>query len=256
MAIIHRRCYTGRIMDDQLQLSHIRNVLTRLEETIIFGIIERAQFRQNKIIYVKGGVGKELKDQSLVDFMLHECERSHAKIRRYKSPDEHPFFDDLPPSILPALDSGSPLHPNSININAEIRQVYETEIVPYICKHGDDGQWGSSSVNDVNNLQTISKRVHYGKFVAESKYQDDPTVFAGLIKTKDAEGLMGAITDSSVEDKVLERVFRKATTYGQEFEAGSEHFKVAPEAVREIYARWIIPLNKQVQVEYLLRRLD
>ncbi|MBN1269118.1 MAG: chorismate mutase [Kiritimatiellae bacterium] len=241
-------------MESQLALNNIRNTLTRLEETIIFGLIERAQFCRNAVIYEKGGVGKALKDESLVDFLLHECERSQAKVRRYTSPDEHPFFDDLPEPILPGLDYENPLKPNTININATIKKAYEEGIVPYICAPGDDRQWGSSSVCDVTNLQALSKRIHYGKFVAEGKCRLRPAHFAELIKAGDEAGLMRMITDEAVENEVLERVYCKATTYGREFEGNPGQYKVDPDAVRTIYARWIIPLNKQVQVQYLLAR--
>lgn len=40
-----------------------------------------------------------------------------------------------------------------------------------ICERGDDKQHGSSVVCDVSALQAISRRVHLGKFVAESKFQ-------------------------------------------------------------------------------------
>ena len=47
-------------MNSQLSLRNIRDVLIRLEETIIFGLIERAQFRHNRIIYEPDGVGEQL----------------------------------------------------------------------------------------------------------------------------------------------------------------------------------------------------
>ena len=40
-----------------LSLDSIRSTLIRQEETIIFAIIERAQFRQNNVVYEKGGFG-------------------------------------------------------------------------------------------------------------------------------------------------------------------------------------------------------
>lgn len=48
---------------------------------------------------------------------------------------------------------------------------YVSKIVPMICEPGDDDQHGSSVVCDVNALQALSRRVHLGKFVAESKFQ-------------------------------------------------------------------------------------
>ena len=41
---------------DLLSLDYIRSTLIRQEETIIFALIERAQFRQNDIVYKAGGV--------------------------------------------------------------------------------------------------------------------------------------------------------------------------------------------------------
>jgi hypothetical protein len=42
---------------DVLSLDSIRSTLIRQEETIIFALIERAQFRQNSIAYERGGFG-------------------------------------------------------------------------------------------------------------------------------------------------------------------------------------------------------
>ena len=241
-------------MSSQLSLDNIRSVLIRLEETIIFGLIERAQFRQNLAIYRRGEMWRELEGESLVGFLLHESEKSHAKVRRYTSPDEHPFFADLPKPILPAIEYENPLKPNSVNINGRVRASYEWENIPFICESGDDRQWGSSSVCDVANLQNLSKRIHYGKFVAESKYLSQQGRFQSLVRQGDAAALMAAITDEAVEQQVLDRVHRKTVTYAAEFESSSCGHKINPDAVREIYRRWVIPLNKEVQVQYLLER--
>jgi chorismate mutase len=241
-------------MSNLLSLQSIRNVLARLEETIIFGVIERAQFRQNLIIYKPGGVGSELGGESLMGFLLHECERSHAKVRRYTSPDEHPFFSRLPDPILPPLRFENPIRPNAININARIRTQYETKMVRLICQPGDDMQWGSSAVNDVILLQALSKRIHYGKFVAEAKFHGYRKVLLPLIQTGDRAGLLAAVTDRKVEAQVCRRVEAKAAAFGREFDAGRGRYKIRPRVVRDVYARWIIPLNKEVQVQYLLAR--
>ena len=34
------------------------------------------------------------------------------------------------------------------------------------------------------------------------------------------------------------------------------HYKVEPEMVAELYRTWVMPLNKEVQIQYLLRRLE
>jgi len=242
-------------MNDQLLLGNIRGVLIRLEETTIFALIERAQFQHNAKVYDPAEMADETGGESLVGYLLHATEKNHARIRRYTSPDEEPYFVGLDAPFLPLLSFvENPLKPNTININHEIRPVYEKEIVPYICRPGDDGQYGSSAVCDTSCLQALSKRIHYGKFVAESKYLSHQPEFQAMIDNGDAAGLMEAITDKAVEKTVLERVRLKAHTYGQDIGGDMTQRKIEPERVADVYARWIIPFTKKVEVQYLLQR--
>ncbi len=242
-------------MSEQLQIAHVRHVLIRLEETIIFALIERAQFLRNAPVYQPGAFGEALEGESLCGFLLRECERTHAKVRRYTSPDEHPFFTDLPAPILPPLGfAENPLVPNTININSRIRTLYEETLVPLICAPGDDRQYGSAGVCDVACLQALSKRIHYGKFVAESKARQPSEALREALAKRDPSLLMAAITDTAVEQQVLDRVAAKAGTYTAELNRNATTPTVAPEVISAIYRDWIIPLNKAVQVEYLLVR--
>lgn len=143
-------------------------------------------------------------------------------------------------------------------------------------------------MGDVLCLQALSKRIHYGKFVAEAKFRAKPEEYTDLIRRQDAAGIMRLLTDEAVEAKVVERVRRKAATYGQDIVGPSaipgdqasprsscphcrylwqtratchplfprQGYKVRPETVAELYAKWVMPLTKEVQVAYLLRRLD
>ncbi|XP_033140776.1 chorismate mutase 1, chloroplastic [Brassica rapa] len=102
------------------------------------------------------------------------------KVGRYKSPDEHPFFpDDLPEPMLPPLQYPKVLHcaADSININNKIWNMYFRDLVPRLVKKGDDGNYGSTAVCDAICLQSLSKRIHYGKFVAEAKFQASPEAY-------------------------------------------------------------------------------
>ena len=69
---------------------------------------------------------------------------------------------------------------------------------------------------------------------------------------------MIALTDEKVEDQVIQRVRRKAARYGREDDDVTNEavYKVNPDLVAEIYKDFLIPLNKNVQVQYLLARLD
>ena len=72
--------------------------------------------------------------------------------------------------------------------------------------------------------------------------------------------------------QVVERVRQKAAMYGCDPAPALEDgihpeedgevwpacasYKVDPKLVAELYDRWVMPLTKEVQVAYLLRRLD
>ena len=106
--------------------------------------------------------------------------------RNPRSPEEYPFTDaaELPPPILKPFPHPPILHPNKINVNASILSFYTQSIVPRITRpatlalaavkraHGisgddeyeDDGNYGSAAFVDLEVLQAISKRVHYGVY--------------------------------------------------------------------------------------------
>ena len=241
-------------MHKELTLDRIRAVLARLEETIIFALIERSQFRLNRPVYRPRALGTALGDRCLVDFLLHGTEVLHSQLRRYTSSDEHPFFSDLPEPILEHLDYPHVLVTDgTLNFNDRIREIYEQHIVTRICAEGDDGQYGSSAVNDVVCLQALSKRVHYGEFVAESKFQADKEKYAPLIAAGDRGAIVSLLTDAEVEINVIQRVREKTSQYAGLIQAADDS-TLTPETVVKIYKEWVIPLNKEVQVEYHFRR--
>jgi len=148
-----------------------------------------------------------------------------------------------------------PIKRNNININKIILKIYIEEIIPLICKDGDDNNYGSSVVCDVNVLQALSKRIHYGKFVAESKYISEKDIYDKLIQEGNKEKIFERLTNKKVEDLLLERVKIKASTYGQDPWEKNPEFKIKPEVVRDIYEKWIIPLTKEVEYLYLIERV-
>ncbi|TMW62831.1 hypothetical protein Poli38472_005449 [Pythium oligandrum] len=257
-----------------VRLDDFRNVLIRQEETIIFALIERAQFPRNPEVYVKrnepgsvtfGGLkGKyDAFTGSFLDFMFSETEKLHALNRRYTSPDENAFYPDLlPEPILPHLSYPQVLHPNRININDQIMSVYLEKILPGITEDSTDPtSFGSTATADIAVLQALSKRIHFGKFIAEAKFQAERERYTTLIQNNDAQGIMDALTNLVVEEKVLRRVKLKASTYGQDIQEGnadapSHDWKVNPQLISDLYRDFVMPLTKEVQVVYLLQRLS
>ncbi|CAI9752726.1 unnamed protein product [Fraxinus pennsylvanica] len=246
-------------------LDGIRNSLTRQEDSIIFSLVERAQFCYNAATYDPEAFAMDGFDGSLVEYMVKETEKLHAKVGRYKSPDEHPFFpDDIPEPMFPPLQYPQVLHPaaDSININATIWDVYFRDLLSRLVKEGDDGNYGSAAVCDTICLQALSKRIHYGKFVAEAKFRSSPDVYETAIRAKDRSKLMDLLTYPAVEETIKKRVEMKTQTHGQEVTVNIgevdavQVYKITPSLVADLYGDWIMPLTKEVQVEYLLRRLD
>lgn len=240
-------------MRKELELDSIRSNLIRQEETIIFSIIERAQFAVNSKIY-GNEINIEGYDGSFFNYMLKETEMVHARSRRYQSPDEVPFSSGLASPVIADYDYEWPIKRNSINLNSRILDIYCDEMLPLICKEGDDGNYGSSAVCDVAILQAMSKRIHYGKYVAESKYLADEKGYNRLIAAGDEDGIMEKLTNMQVEEKLLERVYVKASTYGQDPFSERREYKISPQVIKDIYYKWIIPLTKDVEVIYLMER--
>ncbi|KAG1368618.1 putative Chorismate mutase 3, chloroplastic [Cocos nucifera] len=199
---------------------------------------------------------------SSLGMKLHSIQSS-PKFAGYKTPDEHPFFpEDLPEPMLPPIQYPKVLHPvaDSININKMIWDMYFNRLLPRLVKEGNDGNCGSSAVCDTMCLQALSKRIHYGKLVAEAKFQEEPDVYEPAIKEKsrvmsflDGAQLLHLLTYESVETAIKQRV-KQEVTIGEN--NTPPVYKITPSLVAELYSRWIMPPTKEVRVEYLLRRLD
>ncbi|CAN6459094.1 unnamed protein product [Victoria cruziana] len=213
-----------------LSLESARESLIRQEDTIVFSLIERTQYPFNAPAYdaipCLGG--------SLAEVLVKETEVLHAKV----------------------------LHPaaSKININKIIWKTYFEELLPLITADGDDGNYISASLCDLSCLQVLSKRIHYGKFVAEVKYRAAPQDYEPAIRAQDRDALMRLLTFEKVEEMVKRRVENKGKVFGQEitsdFIEGTGKQKFVPRVVSMLYEKWVMPLTKLVQVEYLLRRLD
>ncbi len=242
------------MIDSQLQLQNIRNMLIRQEETIIFALIERAQYKHNKKIYEPGAFEINGFDGSFCDYYLYKSDCVDAMIRRFTAPDQYPFFSDLPEPVIPVESVDSPIIDTGLNINNTLKDIYVNQLVPYICEEGDDAQYGSGVLCDKICLRALSTRIHYGMFVAESKFLNQTDEYMQLINAEDREGIMELLTDRDVEERLLARVKRKAETYGQDPGDITKSYKIEPLHVAEIYRRWIIPLTKDVEVDYLLIR--
>ncbi|KAB2027846.1 hypothetical protein ES319_D05G060900v1 [Gossypium barbadense] len=202
---------------------------------------------------------------SLVELVVKQTEAVQAKAGRYENPEEHPFFpDDLPPSQVPPHKYPRVLNPAAVfvNVNKKIWDVYFNKLLPLFVAPGDDGIYASTAARDLECLQVLSRRIHYGKLVAEVKFRDEWKHYEPAIRARDKKTLMDLLTAPAVEKAVKKRVAKKASIFGQEVKVGDDSdenkakYKVDPAVVSRFYGDWVIPLTKDVEVQYLLHRLD
>ena len=232
--------------------------LEALEETIIFKICDRLQYRQNLTVYTSGksGFPDAPPEASLLALRLLHQERMDSLFGRFEIPEERPFTRDLPKPQRTVRLSPAPLRLpdyNLVNLTDRIYTAYR-DYIPRFCRPGDDGQYGSSVEHDVFALQAISRRVHYGAmYVGERKYQDDPAGYQKLIGRQDKKALMEKLTRPEVEERILRRVGEKLD-YIQEMANREVRVILNKPILIEFYREVVIPLTKEGEVRYLLHR--
>ncbi|RUP50323.1 chorismate mutase [Jimgerdemannia flammicorona] len=187
-----------------------------------------------------------------------------STFRRYQSADyEYSFTNPKPHNyVLAPLNLTSVLKDDHYNINAEIFKLYVNNVIPSLNLVGDDQLYDLTATADITLLQAISRRIHYGKIVAESKFVG-PTAaqYTALIKAKDEAGISALLTDAAQEAVVIARATAKASYYGATLDWVNNVLvpgtvKIPPKAVTDLYKNYLIPLTKVVEVHYLMHRLD
>lgn len=238
-------------------LIQIASDLESLEETIIARLIDRAQYRRNETAYLPGKSGFRGETvRSLFALRLWYQENMDARFGRFHVPEERPFNRKLPEAqravSLPehCLDLADY---NQVNLTDQILESF-LELLPRICRSGDDGQYGSSVENDVYAIQAISRRIHYGAmYVAESKYRTTPDIYRRAISAGDRKAVLAHLTRPEVEAAILRRVAEKTRALQASAKSPIRH-TIDPAVVRDYYARHVIPMTKEGQVRYLMNR--
>lgn len=231
-----------------MKLSEIRTLLEECENSILFAIFERARWKSNPSAYqVSNITGK-----SLFTMMLEGTETLHAKLGRYNCPEEHPF-SNLKNRIHAIhkqdyrINSYLIRDHQTINHNSEILKQYFKQILPKITSPGTDENLGSAVTADINLLQALSRRIHLGKLVAQSKYSLTPEKF----QNKADQDLLTNLTNKVVEDEIIERLKNKLEIFSK---ANSGHIghigHLDTRVIISIYRDFIIPATKEVQISY------
>ena len=238
-------------------LQSIAEKLESLEETIIYKLIDRAQFAHNPAAYAPGSSGfSGESNKSLFELRLFHQESMDAQFGRFYVPEERPFSKDLPQTrrSVNLPDTGlAKIDYETVNLCDRIQTAY-LKLLADICPQGDDEQYGSSVEHDVYALQAIARRIHYGAlYVAESKFSTSPGEYGSLIKAGDTSALMGLLTRAEVEEKIIDRVRNKVAFIQEQVNPDLRNL-VDPNNVLSFYREVIIPLTKDGEIAYLLNR--
>lgn len=237
-------------------LPAIAAFLEGLEESIIYKLLDRAQFSRNHAAYRPASSGfAAWPHLSLLEVRLRMQEEMDARFGRFLIPEERPFTSSLPASerVMTPRVSFPVDDPACISQNRPMYRAY-MELLDRICQEGDDGQYGSSVEHDVFALQAIARRIHYGSFhVAEAKYTAEPAKYAALVAAGDDGGLMAALTRKEVEERILQRVRRKVDEL-QSLVNPLVRRTIDAELVLGFYRDTVIPLTKAGELAYLKHR--
>ena len=230
-----------------MNLEIIRNKLIACEIEIIYNIVDRSKYYISRKVYKKDNIFLNL---------LAQTELIHSIVNRYEHPEEYPFttttrinkvnhykypLSELFPINKALVD---------INHNKTILQKYEI-ILDNINNIGNlEVNDSLCIISDINLLQIISKRCHLGKAIAECKYMSDMDKYN---KCNVCE-IYNNLTDITTEEKVLERVRYKTKKYLSECYQPNNKIDVLLASVINIFKQVIIPVTKDIQVEYLTLR--
>ncbi|XP_073128858.1 chorismate mutase 1, chloroplastic-like isoform X2 [Henckelia pumila] len=213
----------------------IRDTISLQEDTIVNNLWLRSPLGYNADIYARK-VSSDGFQGSSVERLVRDFENFKVKI----------------------------LHPASysININPQIWDMYIGKILPRLVKkhgygYGDGDKFMSAELDKVC-LLAISRRIHYSTHVAEASFRAAPDVYEPAIIAQDRALIMDLVMHPAWEEATTRMMKVKFRNFEElrHWDEYSTDDKIDPSLVPDLYGRWIMPLTRQVQVEYLLKRLD
>jgi len=234
-----------------MDLTKIRNKLIEFEDTIIRGLCNRSNYKQNNIIYKHSCDEIAYKNDyqgSYFDFMFRNIENIHSISGRYDTFDERPYYKGLDNSLVirnynEYISKEFVEFSKKINFSPWIKIAY-LNYINVLSVEGDDKNYGDSVLSDIFNLQAISKRIHYGIFVMESKYKENKELYDKLLDTNDQTGLINVLKNVEVEDRILNRIMEKTIKNGFH----------KPDIIVDFFKNIIIPMTIQIELEYIWKK--
>jgi chorismate mutase len=125
-----------------------------------------------------------------------------------------------------------------------LRPAYLEILLPSLCLPGNAGDRNACLAADTTGLDALARRLALSVHVATRKREAIPDALKAAIHTGNPARVEDAITNPAVEAEVLSRVCARARQRAPRPET--------PAQVAALYANWIIPLSRKIQVHGLL----
>ncbi len=228
-----------------LQLSELRVRLDQMTDRIVSRLKDRSRFPLNEAVYRPDAVA--IKGKSGISFLQHALqglEAYHSSLCRYDYPDQFPIFSEAVPTAPVARIIGQPALPRlAISTRDDLLAFYQ-ELLPRLCAPGDDpNSYGETVYIDSDLLELIHERINVGRYVAQVKLTQDPTIFDVV---GDDAGLEARLRDSLREDALVAAARAIAERYALDPDVTAYVFRwIIAETmlVEKAYVRQLIPVN-------------
>jgi chorismate mutase len=224
-------------------LDGLRSKLDKMTEKIIRRFKERSDYKLNRAVYAKGQEslvdGKYSDSISLFELSLVGMEEYHAKLGRFKYPDQHTLVTERKNLPRPKVhrEVTIPTIPRvKIDIKDDLIPFY-LKFIEELCEDADDpSTYGETVYCDADIIQLLNERVNLGRYVANIKLKRDPSI--ELLWTDPA-----AIREKLTHLKREEEVVLKFKTFASKFGVSEDS--------AEKLARWTIEETIGVEIKYL-----
>ena len=126
-----------------------------------------------------------------------------------------------------------------------LRPLYVNTLLPHLCAPGTAEDRRKGIAADANCMNALVQRLNLSVHVAALKREEIPEPLRAPLMMRDPVALEEAITNHAVEAEVIARILDMSR--GQHACAPD-----VPERIAHLYAGWIIPLSRKIQVHDLL----
>jgi chorismate mutase len=125
-----------------------------------------------------------------------------------------------------------------------LRPLYINTLLPVLCAPGEDADRRKCIASDASCMNALVQRLNLSVHVAALKLEEIPDSLRLPLQSRDPVQLEDAITNHTVEAEVIARVLDMT----REQHASAE----IPDKIARLYAEWIIPISRKIQVHDLL----